>query len=127
MSYSITQHADTRMNQRGIRKEDFGLLLATADQVASDAYLMTNEIADEEIARRKKEIQQFERQRGKKLIVEGGASSSPATTQPGVTRQGLFAKGGRTHEHPADDRKFQYEPAKQRDERVGGRASPKNG
>lgn len=72
MSYSITQHAETRMNQRGIRKEDFGLLLATADQVASDAYLMTNEIADEEIARRKKEIQQFERLRGKKLIVEGG-------------------------------------------------------
>ena len=72
MSYSITQHAEMRMNQRGIRKEDLGLLLATADQVASDAYLMTNEIADEEIARRKKEIQQFERLRGKKLIVEGG-------------------------------------------------------
>lgn len=71
MSYSITQHAEMRMNQRGIRKEDLGLLLATADQVASDAYLMTNEIADEEIARRKKEIQQFERLRGKKLIVEG--------------------------------------------------------
>ena len=30
MSYSITQHAETRMNQRGIRKEDFGLILATA-------------------------------------------------------------------------------------------------
>lgn len=72
MSYSITQHAETRMNQRGIRKEDFGLILAAADQVASDAYLMTNEIVDEEIARRKKEIQQFERLRGKKLIVEGG-------------------------------------------------------
>lgn len=54
MSYSITQHAETRMNQRGIRKEDFGLLLAIADQVASDVYLMTNEIVDEEIARQKK-------------------------------------------------------------------------
>ena len=72
MSYSVTQHAETRMSQRGIRKEDFGLLLATADQVASDAYLMTNEIVDEEIAHRKKEIQQFERLRGKKLIIENG-------------------------------------------------------
>lgn len=72
MPYSITQHAETRMNQRAIRKEDLGLILAAADQVASDAYLMTNEIVDEEIARRKKEIQQFERLRGKKLIVEGG-------------------------------------------------------
>lgn len=70
MSYSITQHADRRMNQRGIRKEDIGLILAAADQVASDAYLMTNEIVDEEIARRKKEIHQLERLRGKKLIVE---------------------------------------------------------
>jgi len=46
--------------------------LQTADQVASDAYLMTDEIVDEEIALRKKEIQQFERLRGKKLIFEGG-------------------------------------------------------
>ena len=72
MSYSVTQHAEMRMNQRGIRREDFGLLLATADQVASDAYLMTNEIVDEEIARRRKEIQQLERLRGKKLVVESG-------------------------------------------------------
>ena len=72
MSYSLTFHAETRMNQRGIRKNDYELLLATADQIASDAYLMTNEIVDEEISRRKKEIQQFERLRGKKLIVEGG-------------------------------------------------------
>jgi hypothetical protein len=39
------------MNQGGIRKEDFGLLLATAGQDASDAYRMTNEIVNEEIAR----------------------------------------------------------------------------
>ena len=61
------------MKQRGIRKNDIERILTFADQVAPDAYLMTNGIVDEEIARLKKEIKQLERLRGKKLIIEGGA------------------------------------------------------
>lgn len=71
MRYTITRHAEARMQQRGLRKRDLELMLVAADQVGPDAYLMTNEVVDGEISRLKKEIQQFERLRGKKLIVEG--------------------------------------------------------
>ncbi len=71
MTYVFSKHFETRMNQRGLRKEDIDILLNIADRIAPDAYLMTNEVTDQEIARRKREIQQLERLRGKKLIVEG--------------------------------------------------------
>ena len=59
------------MNQRALRSEDLDLILQLGEQVAPDAYLMTDRTTDDEIARRKREIQQLERLRGKKLIVEG--------------------------------------------------------
>ena len=73
MTHTLTHHAVKRMNQRGIRNPDIDLLLASADQVAPDAYLMTDVITDQEIERRKREIQQLERLRGKTFIVEGAA------------------------------------------------------
>ncbi|WP_281926542.1 DUF4258 domain-containing protein [Roseibium album] len=71
MTFRLTKHAEMRMNQRGFRRNDIELLLAIGDQIAPDAYLMTNEVVEHEIARRKKEIRQFERLRGKQLIIEG--------------------------------------------------------
>ncbi len=66
-----TRHAERRLNQRGIRPRDVDLLLNSATQVSPDAYLLTNSDVDREILRRKQEIQQLERLRGIKLVVEG--------------------------------------------------------
>ena len=59
------------MRQRGYRDADVALVLNAATRVADDAYLLTNQDAAREIARRKREIQQLERLRGSKIIVEG--------------------------------------------------------
>jgi hypothetical protein len=66
-----SRHAEKRLNQRGIRSHDVDLLLNSATRVAQDAYLLTNGDVEREIVRRKKEIQQLERLRGLKLVVEG--------------------------------------------------------
>lgn len=71
MSYIMTKHADVRANQRGLRSQDIHFLLELGAQIAPDAYLMTDDVAAREIARRKHEIQQLERLKGKKVVVEG--------------------------------------------------------
>lgn len=72
LDYTITAHAEARMRQRGLRDADIELIIATASQVAPDAYLLTRADAEREIARRKLEIQQIERLRDCKIVVAGG-------------------------------------------------------
>lgn len=69
----LTDHAEVRMRQRGFRKADVDLVLEVATRVADDAFLLTDQDAAREIEKRRREIQQLERLRGSKLIVEGGA------------------------------------------------------
>lgn len=71
--YAVTRHAEMRMQQRGIRDSDLALILDAATQVAPDAYLLTRADAAREIARRKREIQTFERLCGRKVVMEGGS------------------------------------------------------
>lgn len=59
------------MRQRGFRKADLDLVLSAATRIADDAFLLTDRDAAREIARRKHEIQQLERLRGSKIIIEG--------------------------------------------------------
>lgn len=68
---SFTRHAETRMRQRGFRNADIGLVLSVATRVAEDAFFLSDKDAAREIERRRREIQQLERLRGTKLIVEG--------------------------------------------------------
>ncbi len=75
MIYNIarTNHAEQRMRQRGIRDVDLRLLLKVAEPVSEDALLLTRQRAAREIERRRREIQQLERLRGVRLIIEDGA------------------------------------------------------
>jgi hypothetical protein len=68
---SLTNHPEKRMQQRGFRKHDISLFLNIATRVADDAYFLTKQDAARAIEQRKKEIQQIERLRGSKFIVEG--------------------------------------------------------
>ena len=61
------------MRQRGLRDEDIRLAFNASTQVANDAFVLTDRDAAREIQKRKREIQTFERLKGCKLIVEGGA------------------------------------------------------
>lgn len=68
-----TRHAEARMRQRGLRDEDIRLAFKASTQVTNDAFVLTDRDAAREIQKRKREIQTFERLKGCKLIVEGGA------------------------------------------------------
>lgn len=65
-------HGRIRMQQRGYRDEDVNLILGLATPIADDAFMLTAQDAEREIARRKREIQQLERLSGSKIIVAGG-------------------------------------------------------
>ncbi|UPH72192.1 hypothetical protein LGT41_0005075 [Abyssibius alkaniclasticus] len=67
----FTRHAEARMRQRGFRNADIGLVLSVATRVADDAFFLSDKDAAREIERRRREIQQLERLRGTKVIVEG--------------------------------------------------------
>lgn len=69
----FTHHAEVRMRQRGFRNADVGLVLRIATRVADDAFFVSDKDAAREIELRRREIQQLERLRGTKLIVEGGS------------------------------------------------------
>ena len=67
----FTHHAETRMRQRGFRNTDVSLVLSVATRVADDAFFLSDKDAVREIERRRHEIQQLERLRGTKLVVDG--------------------------------------------------------
>lgn len=67
----FTHHAEARMRQRGFRNADIGFVLSVATRVADDAFFLSDKDAAHEIERRRREIQQLERLRGTKVIVEG--------------------------------------------------------
>ena len=67
----LTDHAEVRMRQRGFRKVDVDLVLRMGTNVSEDAVILTDQDVAREIKRRKYEIQQLERLRGSKMIVEG--------------------------------------------------------
>lgn len=67
----FTHHAETRMRQRGFRNADISFVLSVATRVADDAFFLSNKDAAREIERLRREIQQLERLRGTKLIIEG--------------------------------------------------------
>ncbi len=67
-----TSHAEARVRQRGFREADVDLVLRVTTRVANDAFFLTDKDAAREIELRRREIQQLERLRGSKLIVEGG-------------------------------------------------------
>lgn len=67
----LTDHAETRLRQRGYRNTDVSLLLDAATRVADDAYFLSDQDVSREIELRRREIQQLERLRGTRVVVDG--------------------------------------------------------
>lgn len=85
----FTHHAETRMRQRGFRNADVSLVLSVATRVAEDAFFLSDKDAAREIERRRHEIQQLERLRGTKLIVEGESLITIYQTDMKTHRAGI--------------------------------------
>ncbi|HMR34606.1 MAG TPA: hypothetical protein PKA13_13570 [Geminicoccaceae bacterium] len=80
----LTRHAEVRMRQRGFRKADVDLVLSVATRVADDAFFLTDRDVAREIERRKHEIQQLERLRGSKIIIDADSLITLYHTTPKV-------------------------------------------
>lgn len=85
----LTQHAESRMRQRGFRNADVSLVLSVATRVADDAFLLSDKDAAREIERRRHEIQQLERLRGVRLVLEGETVITVYHSDRKPTRAGL--------------------------------------
>ena len=55
----LTRHAETRMSQRGVRREDIELTLIFGTHIPPDTWFMTHADADPEIAALKRRIKQM--------------------------------------------------------------------
>ena len=64
-----SRHAETRMQQRGIRSGDIPLILACATQIDDETWFVRKQDVKREIDNLKREIQTLERLTNKKLVV----------------------------------------------------------
>lgn len=69
LAYST--HADTRMNQRGMRKADIELILRYGTAVTPDRFCLKKRDVNDVITRHRREIQQLERLRSRTVVVNG--------------------------------------------------------
>lgn len=89
LDHTLSLHAEVRMRQRGMRDDDLRLLLATATQVAPDAYILTDADATREINQCKREIERLERLRNRKIVVAGGSVITCYPARPKNQRRTL--------------------------------------
>lgn len=64
-----TRHAETRTQQRAIRKRDIELIQVYGTPVDIDTWLMRRRDVVREIANRKREIQLLERLKNRKVVI----------------------------------------------------------
>ena len=87
-----SRHAETRLQQRGIRKADIPIILAYGTQIDDETYFMRNRDAAREIETRKREIQTLSRLVNRKVVIRDGrvitAYPSNPTDQKRTLRRG---------------------------------------
>jgi len=92
LDHVASRHAEVRMRQRGLRNADLDLVLLSATQVSSDSYVLTDADVMREITRRKREVQQLERLRGLKVVVQGGTIVTAFHARPAEAKR-TFRRG----------------------------------
>lgn len=71
LDFHITNHAETRKQQRGFRNADIDVLLRLGDPCGGDGLRLSHQSAQHEIARLKAQIHQIERLTGSIAVVCG--------------------------------------------------------
>lgn len=68
---NISNHAEMRMNQRGLRQSYVDFILTFGEQISPDAIMMTKRAANKLISDFKSKIRAIQRLTNKKLVIEG--------------------------------------------------------
>ena len=84
-----TQHARTRMQQRGIRKADIPIILTYGTQIDDETYFMCNRDAVREIEIRKREIQALSRLVNRKVVIRDGRVITAYPSNPADQKRTL--------------------------------------
>ena len=88
-----TRHAQTRMQQRGLRKGDVELIVDFGTQIADDAYLLRRQDVAREIEVRRREIQVLGRLRDHKVVVVNNTIVTCYRPHPSVRKRDI--RGGK--------------------------------
>jgi hypothetical protein len=67
----LTNHAEARVRQRGIRESDIPVIVAAGTPVDDDSVFLLARDVDREIQQRKREICALERLRGCRVVIDG--------------------------------------------------------
>ena len=86
---AYTRHAETRMQQRGIRNGDVTLVLECGTQVDDETWLMRDRDVRREIERRKREIQALGRLASKKVVMRGEQVVTAYPSRPDDQKRAL--------------------------------------
>ena len=70
MNVRISQHANRRIRQRGLRERDIGVVLEAGSPVDDCSVMLLRRDVDQAIAARKREIATLERLRGCRVVLQ---------------------------------------------------------
>ena len=92
-SLVYSNHARTRMQQRGLRERDVelivDLIVDLGTRVSEDAYILRRQDIDREIELRRREIQALSRLRGRKVVVAADTVVTGYHPRPAVRKRAL--------------------------------------
>ena len=86
---TYSRHAETRMQQRGIRKADIPIILAYGTQIDDETYFMCNRDAAREIETRKREIQALSWLVNCKVVIRDGRVTTAYPSNPADQKRTL--------------------------------------
>ncbi len=84
-----THHAESRLQQRGIRKKDILLIIGCGTRIDDETWMMRKKDADREIASRKREIQRLKHLENRKVVMRGGRVITAYPSQPADQKRTL--------------------------------------
>jgi hypothetical protein len=93
----FTNHAETRLRQRGLRESDIPMIVAAGTPVDDDSVFLLARDVDREIQRRKREICALERLRGCRVIIAG--KMVVTIYRPSSKREKKLLRGQHRHHH----------------------------
>lgn len=71
MNVDLTQHAKTRLRQRGLSEQDVEAILGAGTSVDGESVLLLEQDVQREVRKRKREIAMLERLRGCRVVLAG--------------------------------------------------------
>ena len=86
---SYAPHAETRMQQRAIRKKDVPLIIELGTQIDAETWFMCNRDVTSEIESLKREIHRLERLANCKVVMRGGRVITAYSSRPADQKRTL--------------------------------------